>query len=125
MMNCPGCHADLEQYGIGMTPNQECTACGWLEVKGMNPVVKLNKTERKIMALAAECMHGTISMAQRVGDPVVSRNMRAVQSLRAKGLMEQINSFTEWNYRRGHRTLYSVTHDTITEAGRKALETLS
>lgn len=28
---CPVCFWDLEQYGVGVSPDEECTACGWRE----------------------------------------------------------------------------------------------
>jgi hypothetical protein len=86
--------------------------------------IKLTKTERTVLDLAAQCVHGTISLAQPEGAPV-SRKLRAIRSLRARGLLEPTNAFTEWDRRKGYVTLYDVTHDTITEAGRRALEVSS
>jgi hypothetical protein len=88
-------------------------------------MIKLNKTEKKVLTLASRSYRGTVATVQC--DGAVTRDLKAVQSLRVKGLMthKESGGYTQWDFCRGRTILYSVTHDEITDEGRKVLETLS
>jgi hypothetical protein len=84
--------------------------------------IKLSKIEQKVLELASRSPRGTIATVQ--SDGVVSRDLKAVQSLRFKGLLAQQSSggHTQWDFCEGRTVLYLVMHDAITDEGRKALK---
>lgn len=87
--------------------------------------LKLRATEKKILKLAARNYRGEVSTFQVRG--VVSHDIRAVRSLREKGLMSRqgYNYLTEFSPRAGRKTVYLVTCDAITDEGREVAKTLS